>query len=98
MPCPLQPYRARAPSQADGASICHASPSPAQARRRGGVAASFVTGALFGLLHMADPVAVPPLMLMGVVLGELRRRGASLWPCIAAHALNNVLAVLLALA
>lgn len=68
------------------------------AERRGGVVASFVTGALFGLLHIADPVAVPPLMLMGIVLGELRRRGASLWPCVAAHALNNVLAVLLALA
>lgn len=67
------------------------------AERRGGVAASFVTGALFGLLHIADPVAVPPLMLMGVALGELRRRGLSLWPCLAAHALNNVLAVLLAL-
>jgi membrane protease YdiL (CAAX protease family) len=68
------------------------------AERRGGVAASAVTGALFGLLHIADPAAVPPLMVMGVMLGELRRRGASLWPCIAAHALNNVLAVLLAMA
>ena len=59
---------------------------------------SLATGVLFGVLHLADPIAVPPLILMGVALGELRRRSGSLWPCVLAHAGNNVLAVALALA
>lgn len=67
------------------------------ARRWAGWWPSLASGGLFGLLHLADPAAVPPLILMGVALGELRRRGGSLWPCIVAHAGNNVLAVALAL-
>lgn len=67
------------------------------AERRGAVAASVGAGLLFGLLHLADPVAVLPLMVFGVALGELRRRGGGIGPCLLAHAGNNVLALVVGL-
>ncbi len=53
-------------------------------------------GLLFGLVHGADPAAVPPLVVLGLLLGWLRERSGSLWPCIALHAGNNVVALSLA--
>lgn len=53
------------------------------------------TGVVFGLLHGADPQAVPPLILLGLILGWLRVRSGSIWPPLALHVANNALAVLL---
>ena len=51
---------------------------------------------LFAVRHL-DPVRFPALAVLGVVFGWLAWRGGSLWPAIAAHAANNVLAITLAL-
>jgi len=61
---------------------------------RGAVAA----GGLFGLMHLAEPAAVGPLVVMGVVLGLLRTRSGSLAPALALHVGNNGLALGLAVA
>ena len=53
-------------------------------------------GVLFGLMHLAEPAAVGPLVVMGVVLGLLRLRSRSLGPAVALHVGNNGLALGLA--
>jgi hypothetical protein len=52
------------------------------------------SAALFALLH-ANPEAMLPITLIGVVLAILYERTRSLWPCIICHALNNTLVFLL---
>lgn len=55
------------------------------------------TAALFALLHGLNGGFVlefPHRFVFGLGLGWLRRRGASLAPCVAAHALHNALACL----
>lgn len=54
------------------------------------------SAALFALLH-ANPEAMLPITLIGVVLAVLYERTRSLWPCIICHALNNTLVFLLML-
>jgi uncharacterized protein len=46
------------------------------------------SAALFGAMHL-DPVRLPAVLFMGVVLGWLAWRSGSLWPAVAAHAANN---------
>lgn len=47
------------------------------------------TAVMFGFVHLPQPQAVVPLITLGVVLGYLRVRGGTVWPCIVAHALFN---------
>jgi len=47
----------------------------------------------FGLMHIADPITVVPLTLMGACLGWLRVRSGSLWPAWAMHIGNNASAL-----
>lgn len=55
------------------------------------------TAALFGVLHgLAGWLAIPHRFALGLALGWLRLRGGSLWPCVVAHAVNNLLAVMIA--
>ena len=68
------------------------------ARAAGATRAAVASGVLFGLLHISEPAAVGPLVVMGVVLGLLRARSGSLGPPLALHLGNNVLAMGLALA
>lgn len=56
-----------------------------------------IQGAAFGLVHLADPAAVVPLAVLGAGLGWLRVSSNNLWPAIALHAGNNVVALALAL-
>jgi uncharacterized protein len=51
---------------------------------------------LFAALHV-DPVRFPALVFLGVVYGWLAARAGSIWPAIAAHAVNNGLASAIAL-
>ena len=51
----------------------------------------------FGLLHLDDPVAVPPLALLGATLARLRWRTQSLWPSFVLHFTNNLIAFLILL-
>jgi uncharacterized protein len=61
---------------------------------RGVWTAAAITGALFGLVHVGSAPALDlvPLAVLGFALCLLYRATGSLYPCIAAHALNNSLA------
>lgn len=52
-----------------------------------------VSAAVFAALHLA-PALLLPVFVTGLLLGFLYHRTGSLWPCIAVHALQNVVAVL----
>ncbi len=51
------------------------------------------TALLFSVLHL-EPRVMIPIFVTGVALGLLYVRTGSLWPCIAAHAGQNALALL----
>jgi membrane protease YdiL (CAAX protease family) len=61
---------------------------------RGWVPGALLTGALFGAVHWSSaPLAdLAPLAVLGFALCALYRTTGSLYPCIAAHSLNNSLA------
>jgi uncharacterized protein len=67
---------------------------PALRNWRGVWTAAVLTGALFGLVHVGSAPALDlvPLAGLGFGLCLLYRATGSLYPCIAAHALNNSLA------
>ena len=50
---------------------------------------------VFAALHL-EPGAMIPIFLTGLALGWLYVKTGSLWPCIAAHAGQNTLALLAA--
>jgi CAAX protease family protein len=52
---------------------------------------------LFALIHL-DPVRLPALLVLGALFGWLAWRSGSLWPAIAAHAANNGIVSVFALA
>ena len=52
-----------------------------------------VSAAVFAALHLA-PALLLPVFVTGLLLGFLYHRTGSLWPCIAVHALQNLVAVL----
>jgi CAAX protease family protein len=52
---------------------------------------------LFAVIHL-DPVRFPALLVLGGVFGWLAWRSGSLWPAIAAHAANNGVVSLFAIA
>ena len=54
--------------------------------------AVFVSAALFAVLHL-NPTTVPFLLPMGVLLGVLRRRSGSVWPCVLMHLTHNLAVV-----
>lgn len=56
-----------------------------------------VSALVFGLVHMAQPQDVPPLVTLGLALGYLRVRTGSLWPGIVLHAAFNGRTIALAL-
>jgi len=66
-----------------------------QVWRRPG-AALLVSALAFGLVH-AQPQDILPLVTLGLVLGYLRLRTGSLWPCLLAHMLFNARTVAFAL-
>jgi uncharacterized protein len=61
---------------------------------RGTLPAAIITGLAFGGVHLGSAPAVDlvPLAVLGFGLCLLYRRTGSLYPCIAAHSLNNSLA------
>lgn len=59
-----------------------------------GARSIWITGVLFGLFHF-QPVGLPTLALMGIVLGYLYHRTKSLLPSMIAHFTNNFMVVLL---
>lgn len=65
------------------------------APRLGGPLAVLISAAVFGLYHLFPPQMVSTFVL-GLVLGVLTLRSASIVPAMIVHALNNTVAVLLA--
>ena len=60
---------------------------------RFGVASAVVGSAgVFGLAHF-EPNAFPALVALGLVLGLVRMRSSSVWPGMAIHGANNVIAI-----
>ncbi|MEO9176331.1 MAG: type II CAAX endopeptidase family protein [Gaiellales bacterium] len=55
-----------------------------------------VSGAIFGAAHL-EPRAFPALFILGALLGWLYIRTRSVWPGVAVHAANNLLALIAAL-
>jgi hypothetical protein len=60
----------------------------ALALRRGPAAAIGGAAFLFAAIHL-DPVRFPALLALGAVFGWLVWRAGSVWPAVAAHAVNN---------
>lgn len=52
--------------------------------------AVLLSAMLFGLMHV-NPWQMVPTFFLGLVFGWFYLRTGSLWPCVAAHALNNLL-------
>jgi membrane protease YdiL (CAAX protease family) len=70
---------------------------PPLVRALGPVPAIAVDAVIFGVLHLDDPVAVPPLAILGATLAWLRWRTQSLWPSFVLHFTNNLVAFLILL-
>ncbi len=71
---------------------------PPLVKALGPVPAIIIDALVFGLVHLDDPVAVPPLALLGGTLAWLRWRTGSLWPSFVLHFTNNLIAFLILLA
>ena len=67
------------------------------AARVGAPAAAAVSAVSFGFFHLADPPVVPVLIVIGGMLAWLRMRSGSVLPAIVAHAVNNSIALALAI-
>jgi membrane protease YdiL (CAAX protease family) len=64
--------------------------------QRLGAFTPLASGAIFGAAHL-EPRAFPALFVLGVLLGWLYMRTRSLFPGVAVHAANNLLALIAAL-
>lgn len=53
----------------------------------------FVSGAMFMILHL-NPMSAPVLLAVGIMLGYLRIKSGSIWPCVALHFTHNALILL----
>lgn len=65
--------------------------------RRGPLVAVAASALLFAVLHL-DPIRFPALIVLGLVFGWLSWRSGSTWSSVVAHAVNNGLASIFALA
>jgi uncharacterized protein len=50
----------------------------------------FVSGAMFMILHLSPPSA-PPLLAVGLLLGYIRVKSGSIWPCMLLHFTHNAM-------
>lgn len=67
-------------------------------RRLGRGAAIGLSSVLFGAFHGADPLAVPPILVLGLLLAMLRDRAGSALPGILSHVVFNAVGFALLLA
>ena len=70
---------------------------PGLAGAMGALKAGIVTAILFALVH-GDPGVIVPIFVTGLVLAWLYHRTGSIWSSVAAHALQNLLALSVSLA
>ena len=64
-------------------------------RRWGVVLATVVSAGVFGLFHGVN-VVLPAAVVLGVLCALLYEKSGSIWPAVAAHAVNNTLIFVLA--
>jgi membrane protease YdiL (CAAX protease family) len=67
------------------------------AARPFGTPVAIAGSALFFALSHFEPAGIPVIVILGVLLGYARVRTRSVWPPIAIHAVNNAIALALAL-
>ncbi len=60
---------------------------------RFGTRAAWATSSILFALAHAEPAHIALVLPIGFLLGWVRMRSASLWPCLAAHVANNTLMV-----
>jgi membrane protease YdiL (CAAX protease family) len=60
--------------------------------RYGWLRAAVISSALFSVLHL-QPLAIPPIFLLGMMFAFIYERSRSLWPAILMHVVMNALAV-----
>jgi membrane protease YdiL (CAAX protease family) len=60
--------------------------------RYGWPRAALISAGLFSVLHL-QPLAIPPIFLLGLIFAFLYQRSRSLWPAILMHVLMNALAL-----
>jgi hypothetical protein len=58
--------------------------------RYGWVTAALVSSALFAAIHL-QPLAIPPVFIMGTIFAILYQRSGSIWPAILMHLATNAL-------
>jgi membrane protease YdiL (CAAX protease family) len=58
--------------------------------RYGWQRAALISAALFALIHV-QPLAVPPIFILGLIFAFLYQRSGSIWPAIAMHVSTNAL-------
>ena len=62
-------------------------------QRYGWQKGALISSAMFAIVHL-QPLAFPPLFLMGYILAFIYQRSNSIWPCIILHFVVNGLAML----
>jgi len=60
---------------------------------RFGTRAAWATSSILFALAHAEPAHIALVLPIGILLGWVRMRSASLWPCLVAHVANNTLVV-----
>ena len=56
--------------------------------------ASIISSILFSLMHL-EPSALIPVFLLGICLAWLYKKSQSVWPCVVAHSLWNMLVIVI---
>jgi membrane protease YdiL (CAAX protease family) len=52
--------------------------------------AAVISSALFALIHL-QPLAIPPIFILGYIFAYLYRRSRSIWPAVVMHLATNAL-------
>ena len=52
--------------------------------------AAVISSALFALIHL-QPLAIPPIFILGYIFAYLYRRSGSIWPAVVMHVATNAL-------
>ena len=65
---------------------------PGLRERNGWIAAALISAALFAGVHL-QPIAMPPIFLMGLIFAYLYQRTGSIWPGVIMHMMTNTLSL-----
>jgi membrane protease YdiL (CAAX protease family) len=65
---------------------------PGLREKLGWISAALVSAALFAVVHL-QPIAMPPIFLMGLIFAYLYQRTESIWPAVIMHLSTNTLSL-----